>query len=116
MNTIDETLAAVIQLRREIDEKETQVVELIQKAVEAHVKNGERYLNEEDGKYYFPCFTFYKNEFCNNALRSNGIWYPKDTLLSNSLKIEVYCYPAKKDGSRASIGSRYIDITKLKPA
>lgn len=113
MKTIEETLAAVIQLRKEIDEKETQVVELVKEAVDARVKNGERYLNEEDGKYHFPCFSFYRNEFSNNVLRSSGVWYPKDSLLSRSLKIEVCCYPAKKDGTRASIGSKYIDITKL---
>lgn len=48
MKTIEETLAAVIQLRKEIDEKETQVVELVKEAVDARVKNGDRYLNEED--------------------------------------------------------------------
>lgn len=116
MKTIEETLAAVLQLRKEIDEKETQTVELVKEAIEARIQNGERYLNEEDGKYYFPCFNFYRNEFCEGSLRSSGVWYPKDPILSHSLKIEVCCYPAKKDGTRASIGSRYIDITKLKQA
>lgn len=113
MKTIEDTLKAVKKIQTEIYKKESQMVELIRDAVEARVQNGKRYLNEEDGAFYFPSFCFYSNPFHGEALESRGVSYPKGSIWS-ACKIEVECYPAKKDGTRALIGSRFIDITKLK--
>lgn len=113
MKTIEETLEAVKRLHTEIYKKESQVEELIRKAVESRIQDGLRYLNEEDGKFYYPCFSFDENPYSNTGLIIRGIRYPKGSIWT-SCKIEVECYPAKKDGTRALIGSTYIDITKLK--
>lgn len=113
MKTIEDTLEAVKKIQTEIYKKESQMVELIRDTVEARVQNGKRYLNEEDGAFYFPSFSFDSNQFHGGALESRGVSYPKGSIWSDC-KIEVKCYPAKKDGTRALIGSRFIDITKLK--
>lgn len=112
MKTIEETMATVNQLQKEISEKENQILELVKEVVEDYVTNGYRYLNEEDSKHYFPCFSFTRLEYLGNKLVSKGVNYPKGSLYESN-KIEVCCYPAKKDGTRAMVGSKYIDITKL---
>lgn len=112
MKTIEETLAAVSQLQKEIKEKEQQVLMLVKEVVEDYVQYGNRYYCEEDNKHYFPCYSFNRLEYIGNKLVSNGVNYPKGNPYDLQ-KIEVCCYPAKKDGTRASIGSKYIDITKL---
>lgn len=113
MKTIEETLAAVSQLQKEIKEKEQQVLMLVKEVVEDYVQNGNRYYCEEDNKHYFPCFSIARNKYNNNELESRGVCYPKDSTWFKSDTISVCCYPAKKDGTRALIGSKYIDITKL---
>lgn len=112
MKTIKETIAEVSKLQKEIKEKEQQVLMLVKEVVEDYVQNGNRYYCEEDNKHYFPCFSIARNKYNNNELESRGVSYPKGSIYDTD-KIAVCCYPAKKDGTRASIGSKYIDITKL---
>lgn len=93
-------------MQEQIREKENCIALVLKEAIDEHLRKGECYYCIEENKSYYPEWKFYDDPLHPGTLRYRGV-----SLFGN--KIEVSCYPARKDGSRALIGNKMIDITKL---
>lgn len=95
-----------MELEEQIQENQSRINHILKEVVDEHLIKGEKYYCIEKNKDYYPSWSFFDHPLHPGMLLCNGV-----SVFNN--KIQVLCHPAKKDGSRASIGSEMIDITKL---